>query len=162
MSSWSHSHIGARIPDGWHQRDSLTLSHPDGRANLICSSEETDEATSTTSAYASAQDSELRSRFPGFVQHSFGPDRVFGGHDGFRRVFSWTPDDGPQVTQMQLYLVLAGRSYTATATATAEDFDELSPLLEEMLLDLQIYDPTVVDAAAPATVATELVARARA
>lgn len=47
---------------------------------------------------------------------------VFGDLPGWIRRFEWTPPDGVRVTQVQLYAVVDGRGYTATATAPSASF----------------------------------------
>jgi hypothetical protein len=63
---------------------------------------------------------------------------VFGGRHGFLRQFRWTPQDGPPVTQIQLYYVDEGRGFTATATTPSESFPDLELLLRQTLLGLRL------------------------
>jgi hypothetical protein len=124
--------IRARVPQGWWAKASITVIAPDGQANVIASSEPIDPDLSTRE-YAVHQGDLLRREFPGFHEFSFEPIAAFGGRDAFKREFSWTPPDGVQVHQIQLYLVEQGRGFTATATTPEYHFDRMEADLRDIL-----------------------------
>jgi hypothetical protein len=107
--------LRVEMPDGWFAKESMTLLAPDGQANVIASSEPLDPGI-TVQHYAEVQGDLLRKEFPGYRQLRYERALVFGGRPGYEREFQWTPPDGVQVTQIQLYYAANGRGYTATAT----------------------------------------------
>lgn len=115
--------LSAPLLNNWLFKESITLLEPNGAANVIFSSENLAENIDSRS-YAETQEKLLRDEFPEFSQIDFEPMTIFGNHEGFMRRFEWTPPDGKRVTQLQLYAVINGRGYTATATALAKDFSE--------------------------------------
>jgi tetratricopeptide (TPR) repeat protein len=127
------------LPDEWLLKESVTLLAPDGRANVIVSSEPLDPSIDTAD-YADLQGRLLRAEFPGFTEHEVSETPVLGGAFGVRRLLSWTPPDADPVTQIQVYLVRGGRGYTATATASTEDFHAVELQLR------QVLDALVADA----------------
>jgi hypothetical protein len=88
--------------------------------------------------YASVQGDQLRVQMPGFEEREFGPASDFLGRPGFRRVFGWTPPDGVEVTQIQMYAVADGRGYTATATAPASNFEAFASTFDVVLSSLRL------------------------
>jgi hypothetical protein len=63
-----------------------------------------------------------------------------GGRAGLLRRFEWSPPDGPTVTQLQVYCVENARGYTATATATTENFRSVEPVIVGVLDRLMLDD----------------------
>lgn len=128
--------LGATLPAGWAFKESLTLLAPDGQANVIVSSEpvapDLDGQT-----YAAVQGELLRKEFPGYVELELEPTQAFGGLPAWRRRFTWTPPDGREVTQVQVYAATEGRGYTATATSPSVSFTsyerELAALLDSIV-----------------------------
>ncbi len=131
--------VSGLIPADWFAKESLTLLHPDGRANVIASSEPLPSGVDTEQ-YAHTQGQLLDTEFPDYVLHAFEPMLVFGGRRGRVRRFSWTPPEGVQVTQVQIYYVEAERGYTATATTPSSEYAELELELWEILEGLSIDD----------------------
>jgi hypothetical protein len=113
--------LQAELIEGWFAKESMTLLAPDGQANIIASSEPLDTSIDTYQ-YAEVQGNLLRNEFPGFVEIDYGPRLILGGKPGYLRTFSWTPDKGENVTQIQLYYAEGGRGYTATATTPTSQF----------------------------------------
>jgi hypothetical protein len=113
--------LGATLPPGWEFKESLTLLSPDGQANIIVSSEPLEPGLSSE-AYAGIQGMLLRNEFPGYVEIDLAPANLFGGMSALLRRFAWTPPDGVEVTQLQLYAVADGRGYTVTATSPSASF----------------------------------------
>jgi hypothetical protein len=139
--------ISASLPEGWFAKESITLLHPEGTANVIASSEPLSPEIDTEQ-YAAVQGDLLEKEFPGFELLAFDPKLIFGGRNGFIRRFKWTPPDNQPVTQIQLYYAEGERGYTATATTPSERFAELELVLMDILDGL-----TIADAAAGRTVA---------
>jgi len=131
------SRFSAAKPLDWYSKESATYLAPDGRANVVASSEPLEPSTDSRS-YAAAQGELLQDEFPDYVEHAFGPSLVFGERAGFIRRFSWHPQDAEPVTQIQLYYAEGGRGYTATATALVEDFAEFHEGLTALLDSLRI------------------------
>lgn len=130
--------INAPLPDGWFFKEEMTLLAPDGRANVIASSEQLDP-TVDLDGYVNGQ-TRLLQQLPGFRQFSLEGMGVFGRHEGRLRAFEWSPPDessGP-VRQLQLYCVLRGRGYTATATTPTTDFEHFRPQLVQVLEGLLV------------------------
>jgi hypothetical protein len=123
--------ISASKPVEWFAKESQTFYAPDGRANVIVSSEPLDLDIDSKS-YADSQGDLLEQEFPGYAEHSFEPRAVFGGRSGFLRRFTWLPEDSEPVSQIQVYYAELGRGYSATATTTTSDY----PLLEVELMAL--------------------------
>lgn len=114
------SQLSAPLPEGWFAKDSCTLLSPDGKANVIISSEPLASDIDTRS-YAQIQGELLYNEFPGYREFVFESTEIFGGHSGYLRRFEWIPPDSEPVIQIQLYTVENGRGYTATATTLASD-----------------------------------------
>ena len=130
--------VRAMLPEDWYAKESITLLAPDGAANVIASSEPV-EAEIAPHTYATVQGDLLRSEFPKYEELEFGPKLILRGRPGYMRVFSWVPEDGVPIVQMQLYYAEAGRGYTATATTPSSEFgryeQQLRACLEGIFLD---------------------------
>jgi hypothetical protein len=134
--------ITAELPSNWFSKESITLLHPEGQANVIASSEPLDPEIDVQQ-YAEVQGRLLRDEFPGYREYEFSEALVFGGRPGYIRAFSWSPppdEDGPSspVRQIQLYYAENGRGYTATATAPTYIFERLEGELRRILEGLQL------------------------
>jgi tetratricopeptide (TPR) repeat protein len=129
------------IPDGWYYKESITLLSPDGRANVIASAEPLDQGV-TTHEYAAKQGELLHEEFPQFEEMSFNETELFGGLQGYERLFAWTPPDGEPVTQMQYYATENGRGYTATATTETKNYDDLRVTLQQAMRTLRVLRNT--------------------
>lgn len=129
--------LRAELPDGWLGKDSMSLLEPNGRCNVICSSEPLDPSIDAFE-YARWQGELLEEEFNGYELIAFKPELVFGGRPGYMREFSWTPEDGRTIRQIQLYYSVSGRGFTATATSPEDDFDDLEATLRHCLLNLKI------------------------
>ncbi|WP_166786570.1 tetratricopeptide repeat protein [Cryobacterium sp. TMT1-19] len=133
--------IIALVPDGWLVKESTTLLSPDGRSNIIASSEPLDSSIDTDQ-YADIQGDLLDKEFPEYEEKSFERVAVLGNRDGYLRTFEWTPPDGVRVAQAQLYYAELGRGYTATATTTAENLKSVELILLEVLRNLRLSRPS--------------------
>ena len=133
--------VGGRItaskPVEWYSKESHVFLSPDGRANVVASSEPL-EPDIDSRGYADVQGDLLEQEFAGYREHSFEAMAVFGGRTGFRRRFSWQPEDSEPVTQVQLYYAEDGRGFTATATAAEGEYDLYELTLLELLGSLRI------------------------
>jgi tetratricopeptide (TPR) repeat protein len=131
------SQIAAQKPDEWLIRESITLLAPDGRTNVIASSEPLDPSIDTTS-YAETQGHLLREEFPHYRELVFEPRQVLGGRQGYIRRFDWMPPDGELTTHIQLYYVEHGRGFTVTATTSSADYQRFELQLRQILDGLVI------------------------
>jgi hypothetical protein len=130
--------MSARVPPGWFAKESLTLLAPDGQANVIASSEPLAPDIDSRD-YAEAQGHLLSREFPHFVEYLFERVRVFGDRDGWQREFAWTPPEGVEVAQIQLYFAEHGRGFTATATTPSGNFaSRETTVLRDVLAHLRI------------------------
>jgi hypothetical protein len=132
-----HGTITASKPVDWYSKESHVFLSPDGRANVVVSSEPL-EPDIDSRTYADVQGALLEQEFADYSEHSFEATAVFGGRAGFRRRFSWRPEDSEPVIQVQLYYAEAGRGYTATATSAEDDHDLFELTLLELLGSLRI------------------------
>jgi hypothetical protein len=131
--------LAVLVPDDWSAKDSITLLAPDGQANVIASSEPLDPSIELD-AYVAVQGELLSEEFPQYEEITLQTTEMLGtGRRGYFRRFNWTPPDGHQVSQYQLYYVEAGRGYTMTATASTDAFlryeVELLGILENVHLN---------------------------
>lgn len=124
-------------PPGWLHKESITLLHPLGFANIIFSSEPVSREMDSES-YATTQGDLLRKEFPGYHELEFQDFDLVGVGSGFKRMFSWVPPDGVPVTQVQIYAVRDGRGYTATATAPSDQFYTIDQILLHALRNLSV------------------------
>lgn len=129
--------IRLEMPPGWFYKESYTVLAPDGRANVIVSSEPLSETTSIVE-YTDTQRDLLR-EFTGFVEHGFEQIDIDGiPGEAWLREFSWTPEGRSPVTQLQVYALLEGRGYTATATTPAAEMDDLRTMLTNVLYSISV------------------------
>lgn len=131
--------MSAPLPEGWFAKESITLLSPDGRANVIASSEPVDPSMDTA-RYAEVQGALLRKEFPGFDEIAFFEVMVLGGHRGLLRRFDWTPPDGRRVSQIQGYLATGGRGHTLTATCLLGDFRRFELVFRQVLGGMVLLD----------------------
>lgn len=129
--------LTAPLPEGWFAKESITLLAPDGKANVIASSEPLDQGIDTQ-RYAEVQGELLRKEFPGYREFAFEPTKMLGDRQGYIRRFEWTPPDGVAVTQIQLYYAENGRGYTATATTPTTDFERFEMQFRQLLGGLKL------------------------
>lgn len=129
--------LRAEFPDNFPWKDSVTILHPSGDANLIFSSEPVTDQT--IESYARVQKELLASEFSGYQETRSEPGTVFGVVDGWIHGFQWAPPDNEPVQQWQYYAVLGGRGYTATATVRFGAI-ELEPEMLVLLSQLTIGD----------------------
>lgn len=113
----------------------------DGKANVLSSSAPWD-GDDDAEAYAKEIGSQYEEAFPGYRQLASEEITAFGGRSGWLRRFEHEPDPGRTIVQLQIYCIDAGRVYTATATASGEDFDAYQPELVSILTSVDI-DPRV-------------------
>jgi tetratricopeptide (TPR) repeat protein len=130
------SRLGVETPQEWTIKESLTMVAPDNAANVIASVESVDREM-TTADYADTIVHGV-TELPEYKELGFGPSPVFGERPGLMRRFSWRPEDGEPVTQIQAYLVEGGRAYLATATTSTDAFEEMQLQLEQMLAGLVV------------------------
>ena len=133
----SSSQLMWTAPPGWIHKESITLLHPEGVANVIFSSEPVSQEIDSES-YASMQGDLLWKEFPGYGELDFESFVLAGVGSGFKRTFSWVPPDGIPVTQFQIYAVRDGRGYTATATAPSSQFYTMDQILLHALTNLAV------------------------
>jgi hypothetical protein len=120
------------LPEGWHAKESITLLAPDGQGNVIASSEPLDPSMDARH-YADVQGELLHSDFNEYREHAFEPALVFGGRPGYVRVFSWKPENGDRITQIQAYYAANSRGYTLTATTPSATFEGFEPVFRRVL-----------------------------
>jgi hypothetical protein len=125
------------VPDGWFFKESFTVLAPDGKSNLIFSSEALD-ASITADEYAQVQGDLLESDFPDYHQISFEQFALQEEGVANLRLFEWSPPDGDPVTQAQIYYVIPGRGFTATATASSLHFPGVSATLFDALRSIAV------------------------
>jgi hypothetical protein len=133
--------LSAVAPRTWSSKESLTLLHPDGKANVIVSSEPVGPSVDLRQ-YAGGDRLLERGELEGYEELAFEPRLVFGGRSGLIRRFRWVPDNAGPVTQVQIYHVDGGRGYTATATTPTAGFAEFELELMDILDGLRIDDDT--------------------
>jgi hypothetical protein len=131
--------ITAPLPDGWFFKESITLLAPDGRANVIASSEPLSPEIDLA-RYAGVQGELLRTEFSGYRELALEVTKAYKEYEGILRTFEWSPDEKPgePVRQIQLYCVINGRGYTATATAPLSEFQRFQLYFGEILEGLRI------------------------
>jgi hypothetical protein len=125
------------VPNGWYFKESFTAMSPDGQANVIFSSEPLNESF-TTEEYAQVQSDLLMGEFPNYREISLEEFALRDEGVAVMRVFGWSPPDGDPVTQMQMYYVVAGRGYTATATTLSTNFSEICGVLIDALRSISV------------------------
>lgn len=129
--------VAADVPAEWQWKESVTIVAPDQQTNVIASSEPM-PAGMDLRGFADSQGELLRSQLPGFAEVDLSPSPAFGQADGFVRTFQWNPPESLPVTQIQIYAVVSGRGYTATATATTDTFGAAKPALLALLASLTV------------------------
>jgi hypothetical protein len=133
------SRLRAPLPERWTAKESMTLGAPDGRANVIASTEPLDPSIGTYQ-YASIQGDLLRREFNDYAEIDFRPALVLGGRPGYLREFEWTPPDGDRVRQLQIYYAIADRGFTVTATTPVATFTEFEQALRMITEGIVIAD----------------------
>jgi hypothetical protein len=73
--------LGAVIPDDWYWKESLTILAPEGKANIILSSEPLDDAIDLD-RYTRVQGELLVEEFPGYRPIALEPMRMMGKGKG--------------------------------------------------------------------------------
>ena len=126
----------AAAPADWFFKEQITFLAPDGQANVIASTEPLDPSIDVEK-YTTIQGDLLRDEFPGFREMTFAEIGIDGipGQTYFRE-FAWTPPDGVEVSQMQIYAVANGRGITATGTTPTTSFERYREALGEIILTL--------------------------
>ncbi len=120
------------VPNGWHFKQTTTLTAPTGEANVIASSEPLDPSVDTQH-YAAAQLGALQREFPHFREVASGQILLGNVVPAVWRQFEWKPPDGVPVTQLQLYAVVGGRGSTATATTASTSWDRYEGVFHDVL-----------------------------
>jgi hypothetical protein len=121
-------------PTNWSRKESFTFLSPDGQVNVIASIELLHWSLDSRT-YAQTQGELLRREFPQYLEYAFYACSIMGAPDGYRREFTWLPPNDTFVHQVQLYQVVEGRGFTATATARFAEHLE-SPEVVELLRQL--------------------------
>lgn len=129
--------ISLPMPEDWVYKESVTLLAPDGRGNVIASSEPVPDDLDT-SGYALLQGQMLASELSGYEELSVEKLSLRSGVDGLLRRLRWQPDDVAPVDQLQLYCVVGERGYTVTATAPTDDFERYRSMFGEIIEGLAI------------------------
>jgi hypothetical protein len=128
-------------PGDWAFKESYTLLEPNGRANLIVSSEPLTRSM-TAFDYATLQGDLLTTEFRGYVEVGFYSAELPGiAAPCFVREFSWEPPESSPVQQVQLYTVLGDRGITATGTAVRTEFPAYRQLLLDVMSSLTAMPP---------------------
>ncbi|GAA0260972.1 hypothetical protein GCM10010492_72470 [Saccharothrix mutabilis subsp. mutabilis] len=142
--------IRITAPEGWFFKESYTVLSPDGKANVIASSEPLDPSLNAYD-YARQQSDLISAEFTGLIRrHDLEPYFVEGVKDtAWLSEFSWAPRDSDPVTQIQVYAARPGRGFTATATARTADLEAYRRVLSDVLTSL-IVDEEAADEAATA------------
>ncbi len=130
------STLTVEVPPEWFFKESITILAPDGQANVIASTEPLDDSIDVET-YAQVQGDLLRKEFPGYRETTFTEIGIMGvpGPVYFRE-FAWTPPDGVEVSQMQIYAVHKGRGITATATTPTSSYARFRDVMGEIILSL--------------------------
>ena len=136
------SDVTVALPTGWAVKHSITLVAPEGDANVIASSEPVPDGM-TTEEYAASQRLRLEQDFPGFRQLHSESITLVDDRPAWLRVFAWEPPDQTPVTQVQMYAVLGGRGYTATATTTSEQYPRHQVELTQLIRSISVGDGRV-------------------
>jgi tetratricopeptide (TPR) repeat protein len=132
------STISIGQPPDWAAKESVTLSDPSGRANVIVSIEPVPVGT-TSQEYADAIGEQFREEeFAEFHELAVTETELTDGGSAILRRFSWTPSESAPVTQMQLYRVDGARGLTATATTSSASFSAIELELEQVLLSVAV------------------------
>jgi uncharacterized protein YjbI with pentapeptide repeats len=127
------------VPPGWiievdDEEYTLTVQNRNAYAEVIVSSEPIDPDIDTQE-YAEHQGDLLQEDLPGYHVFTYEQTNVFGGDLGFRRVYSWDPEDGPPITQIQQYYAENSRGYKATATAYSSEIARYEPEMRQVLVN---------------------------
>lgn len=123
-------------PDGWFARESIHLS--DGGGGSVVAAVEFIAPGTTLERYAQEYGEILSRELPGFAELDLSETTLASGAPGLMRRFRWTPEAGEPVTQLQLYALEGGKGVVATATAPADSFAELEPMLHELLRGIEL------------------------
>jgi hypothetical protein len=125
-------------PPDWATRETLTLSHPSGQANIMVSTEAVAPET-TTEEYAEAAGQQFRqAELADFREGEIESTQLADGTPALMRRLEWTPEEGEPVTQIQLYSAGGGRAVTATGTTLSASFRQFELELEQLLLTLAV------------------------
>jgi hypothetical protein len=128
---WSVGRICVPVPEGWFVKESFTLLAPDGQANVIVSREPLLRDVDVAE-YATVQGDLLRRQFPHYIEHDVSMVELASGM-AWARTFAWSPPDGVRVRQRQLYFVVPGTGFTATATTPESQVQRFSEVFEDVL-----------------------------
>lgn len=143
-----------QVPSGWctseatlsgdptERKRSVTLldtTRPESPANVIASSEPLGAPHDETRTYAKNQGQLLDKEFGSYEQLESGASKAYDG-DGFERVFTWTPDDGRPVWQMQAYYAKDRVGYTVTATTAEDENDRVRDQLRSVVEGVRLVD----------------------
>jgi tetratricopeptide (TPR) repeat protein len=130
--------LSVPLPPDWSAKESITLTAPDGQANLVASSEPVPPDLSTHEYAEKLAAALTEEELPGYRVISFEPTVLSDGREAWMRRFEWDPPESPSISQVQLYYVADARGYTATATTPVTEVErydlELGQLLEGLRL----------------------------
>jgi len=136
-----YQNITVPLPDGWEDGTQLVaLGKPDGRfrPNMVASQEPA-KPGETTAQFAARTLSSLQRELPGYRLVREG-DAQFGPNTGFLREHEFTTN-GPQLAQLQFYVVLWEICFTCTFTHLADKFAGERATAEKMFAQTQFKPP---------------------
>lgn len=125
------SRISVTLPEGWLWCDSLQLVSPDGDAQIRATTEPLPDNVGLAD-FVQQRGDLLRRDCPGFEEHRLEPVVLRGGVPGSLREYSWNPEEGQRVRQLQVHAQVGARVVTATATDSS-DATRLARLLDTLL-----------------------------
>jgi hypothetical protein len=135
------SQLAVVVPTDWLAKESVTVLHPDGIANVIVSTEPLDDSVPDAETYATQQGNILHVEFDGYHELAFHEILVPGlPGRAFFRDFTWLPEGSAPIRQLQIYAVdlSSGRGVTATATTPWVEFPALQSTLMDLLLGVTL------------------------
>ena len=131
--------LSLKVPDDWRVKESYTVTAPDGKSNVIASTEPL-PPDMTTEQYGQQQGALLASQFSGYRMIGVASVPLPGRRTGYLRHFEWETEKVGWVQQLQLYYCEGGCGYTATATAQSKDFAAHEQTLRRILGSLVVRD----------------------
>jgi hypothetical protein len=130
--------LTALAPAGWFVRESIQISNGEG-ASVFASADFVTPET-TLESYAREHGEVMSRELREFAELDLA-ETTLGVTPALLRRFRWTPEAGDTLTQLQLYAVEGGRAILATATAPADAFEGLEPVLLELLYGIELSRP---------------------
>ncbi len=131
----------------WELNSSFTLKREDGLCNVVISTSAAEE-DGTALRYAEEGGLLVKSQFPGFEERGALERISIPGLDGdaWIREFTWTPDNGESVRQIQVYAIVDRDNVTVTLTSLDEDHAAVRSELFGVLYSIMIAASRAEDA----------------